>query len=139
MTPKIPPRRPDWGARLSSYIAASMRRPFAWGSHDCVMFAAGAVEAMTGHDPAATHRGKYSTPKGAAGVLKRAKAKTPADLAAALLPEIPVALVGIGDVVAVSQDDGEALGIFQGAGAYAPGPQGVGILPAHRITRAFKV
>lgn len=42
------PRVQDWPERLSAYIVASLPRPHAWGSHDCVTFARGAVQAVTG-------------------------------------------------------------------------------------------
>lgn len=45
------PRRQDWPEALAAYIVDALRRPHAWGSHDCVTFACGAVEAMTGVAP----------------------------------------------------------------------------------------
>lgn len=135
----IPARRPDWAARLSSYLAACGSQPFAWGVMDCTLFAAGAVEAMTGVDPAARHRGQYKTAKGALSRLRRAGCETPADLAALHLPEVPVHHAGIGDVVAITTDDGPALGIWQGEFAYAVGPDGFGLVDPSRVTRAFRV
>jgi hypothetical protein len=44
-------RLPSWPERLAEYLVASSKVPFAWGSNDCVLFAAGAVEAMTGRRP----------------------------------------------------------------------------------------
>lgn len=35
---------------LDEYITANLKRPFVWGSHDCVLFAAGWVRAATGKD-----------------------------------------------------------------------------------------
>lgn len=35
-------------ASLHEYIEASRARPFAWGSHDCLHFAIGAMSAQTG-------------------------------------------------------------------------------------------
>jgi hypothetical protein len=41
-------RLPGWPARLAGYVAARASVPFAWGSQDCVTFAVGAIEAITG-------------------------------------------------------------------------------------------
>lgn len=38
---------------LADYIAAHLSRPFAWGEHDCVLFAARWVARQTGRDPLA--------------------------------------------------------------------------------------
>lgn len=43
-------RLPGWPERLADYLAAHLHTSFAWGSHDCVRFAAGAVRAVTGLD-----------------------------------------------------------------------------------------
>ena len=41
-------RSEDWESQLSQTVADHLHQPFAWGSNDCVMFAAACVEAMTG-------------------------------------------------------------------------------------------
>ena len=41
-------RLPDWPERLAAYLAAMRPHRFAWGTHDCVQFAGGAVQAVTG-------------------------------------------------------------------------------------------
>ena len=52
-------RLPDWPARLSALVAQAHRLPFAWGVHDCCLWAADAVVAVTGVDPAQDLRGRY--------------------------------------------------------------------------------
>jgi hypothetical protein len=44
-------RLTGWPERLAEYVAARVSMPFAWGSNDCITFAAGAVEAITGQHP----------------------------------------------------------------------------------------
>jgi len=58
-----------WEYLLSRYIISIRKQPFAWGTHDCCTFSAGAVEAMTGEDPMPEFRGKYDTALGSARVL----------------------------------------------------------------------
>lgn len=48
-------RFPDWQDRLAAVVAQS-RRPFAYGAHDCCLFAAACVKAITGTDYAADFR-----------------------------------------------------------------------------------
>lgn len=45
------PRLLDWPERFAAYIAQHRSTPFAWGAHDCVLFAAGDVQAITGQWP----------------------------------------------------------------------------------------
>lgn len=61
----------DWRTRLDGFLAAAARRPFAWGRHDCCLFAADWVLEIAGVDPAAAFRGRYTTPRGALRALKR--------------------------------------------------------------------
>ena len=46
-------------------IEAARTRPFSYGDHDCCLFAANVVEAMTGVDPATEWRGRYCSKRGA--------------------------------------------------------------------------
>jgi hypothetical protein len=54
-------RLPDWPERLAALVEARRHAPFAWGSNDCLLFAADAVLACTGVDPAAAWRGRYGS------------------------------------------------------------------------------
>ena len=54
-------RLPDWPARLSALVSAAHGQAFQWGEHDCCLWAADAVQAITGVDLAADMRGTYST------------------------------------------------------------------------------
>lgn len=58
-------RRPDWPARLAEQLEGARRRPFCFGAHDCYLFAADVVLAMTGHDTAAELRGAYANERSA--------------------------------------------------------------------------
>lgn len=54
-------RFPDWPVRLNQYLLAVRERSFAYGSYDCCIFVAGAIEAMTGADPMPEYRGQYNS------------------------------------------------------------------------------
>lgn len=60
-----PPRLPDWRQQLSEFLLATRTTPFAWGSHDCALWAAMAIDAMCGTAHAAAISGRYDSADGA--------------------------------------------------------------------------
>lgn len=62
-------RLPDWRERLADLVAQAHRTPFAYGARDCCLWAADAVQAVTGVDLAADVRGTYADQGGAQRVL----------------------------------------------------------------------
>ncbi len=52
-----------WEDALANYIATKRHEPFEYGFNDCCLFAAGAVEAITGEDPMPEFRGMYDSLK----------------------------------------------------------------------------
>jgi hypothetical protein len=68
-------RPPNWPAMLASYCEDARQKPFAWGSHDCVSFAAGWFCLMTGRDVYEPWRGKYDTQFGAYRLIVEAGAR----------------------------------------------------------------
>ena len=132
-------KTPDWRSRLMVWLHAVRHAPFAEGSHDCALFAAGAVEAMTGTDFAAPYRGRYTTTRGGIRVLRRAGFADHIALAAAHLPDCPLPDLCEGDLVALPSPQGLALGVVQGAMAYVPGLRGTALLSISDAQRAFRV
>lgn len=132
-------RHPDWQARLVAYLHASAREPFKPGRHDCALFAAGAVLAMTGQDMAAGWRGRYTTLSGGLRVLRKAGHADHVALAASMFPEVPVAMAQPGDLAAVPTPDGLALGVVQGEAVYVIGPGGLALVSLMTAQRAFRV
>lgn len=57
---------------LTEYLQRTIRDPFVWGECDCALWAAGAVEYISGFDPAAHLRGRYSTAREMLTILKNA-------------------------------------------------------------------
>lgn len=50
-----------WERRLNEYLLECRGRPFEYGQFDCLLFVCGAVEAMTGENPAAHLIGRYTS------------------------------------------------------------------------------
>ncbi|WP_291732406.1 hypothetical protein [Leisingera sp. F5] len=134
------PRLPDWRPRLAAYVARVARLPFRPGQHDCALFAAGAVEAMTGADLAAPWRNTYRRLSEGQAALQASGFEDHLALAASLFPEVPAALAQAGDLAVFPSDGrGAALGIVQGAAAYVLRPEGLALVSRLHIERAFSV
>ena len=63
-------RYQDWPVRFERALEAFRDEPWRWGFHDCAMFAAHIVEAITGADCARGLRG-YKSARGAAAIVKK--------------------------------------------------------------------
>lgn len=132
-------RKETWAADLTAYLATIAAQSLIPGQHDCALFAAGAVEAMTGVDLAAEWRGTYdSLPKGMRR-LKAAGHRNLASLLASLLPEVPAAQAHPGDVVLVEGPEGPGMGILQGHLAYVLTNDRLDTVSRLDVKRAFKV
>jgi hypothetical protein len=138
-TPLPATRLPDWQPRLAALFAQRLAAPFEWGVHDCCLFAADAVLAVTGHDPAADLRGAYTCEDTAAPVLA-ANGGLAALARARAGPAVPVALAQAGDIGLCLQAEPRALAlaVFGGNVWHAPGPQGLVAHPAASISTAWR-
>lgn len=113
-------RRSTWEADLSAYIASVRARPHVYGEHDCGLFVAGAVLAMTGDDFGAPFRGQYSTEIGCAKALKKHGAGDLETTLDSLFDRRPVGRLQRGDLVW----DGAAVGVCMGSYALFVGQDG---------------
>lgn len=129
-------RHPDWQLRLQAFVQSRLAKPFAWGTQDCCLFVCDAIEAITGHDPAADLRG-YSTEREAArilrdhgGVFGLAEARAGA--------AVPVLAAQVGDVGLLPLDGRDTLALCGGAHWLAPGAAGLVALPLETAVAAWR-
>ena len=108
-----------WPSLLHSYLESRRTTPFAYGTHDCCLFAAGAVAAMTGIDPAASFRNHYHSAFGATRRMREVCACATLECIAgrvfgnAGFPSIYSGFAGRGDVVLIAQPNyGDALAVI---------------------------
>jgi hypothetical protein len=136
-------RREDWPSRLAAALEAARDKPFVWGQHDCGLFAADCVLAMTDTDPAALYRGQYTDEEGArATMLALSGGGLRAVWTKALGPAMNNTLMAKrGDVVLVTTDYGEteATGIVAGARVACLSQSGLLMMPARCIVAAWGV
>lgn len=130
-------RLPGWQTRLTAFLAQVARQPFTPGRHDCALFAAGAVEALTGVDLAADWRGRYRTLRGGVRVLRRAGYRDHVELARAHFPV--TASPRPGDLAVLPTPEGLALSVVQGLHVYAPAEIGWALVPLDAATEFFEV
>lgn len=133
-------RRPGWERRLAEAISAARDRPFRWGRHDCATFAFDLRRALAGgHDVAALWRGRYTTARGAARVMRRlgwqSLEAAGGDLLGEPLPSVHLAQRG--DLVLANT--GLGFGICLGARAAGIAPSGLVLVPISACTLAWRI
>jgi hypothetical protein len=156
--PAPPPARikrtQHWATReFHTFLRGRKDTPFAWGTHDCALFAADAIFAFTGVDIASEFRAKYNDQAGSVAIAKQVTGladPTVADCAAHCaakhgLKEIPPLMAGRGDLVVLSDAGRVIAGIMHLSGRHviAQGELGlkkipVTIIPA-LVLRAWRV
>lgn len=126
-----------WQQRLDEFIAGRMRTPFHWGKHDCCLFAADAVHAMTGVDHARDWRGTYQTEEEAQPVLEQMGGL---EACAALAgPAVAPLAAQAGDVGIVFDGHRELLGVCTGPNWLVPATYGLAALPLTACRKAWRV
>ena len=134
------PRKDDWRLQLMQFLGEVARRPLQFGTHDCALFAAEAVQVMTGTDLAAPYRGQYSDLRQGLKLLKADGYADHVALARAHLPPIPVAEAMPGDLAVIEAKPIPALGVVQGAAVYVLTPDGnLGLVTILLAVEAFRV
>lgn len=121
-------RLPDWEPRFAAYISAVASRPFRAGRHDCALFAAGGIDALTGINPAADWLGRYSSQRAGIDLIRGTGYRDHVDFAARHFPAITRAEALPGDLVVIRAGRQRALGLLQGAAVYVPGRRGLGLV-----------
>lgn len=116
-----------------------MRTPHRWGAHDCALFAAGCVAAITSKDFAAEFRGKYDDEPSAMRLLDTLGCADVGDLASRYLPEIAPHEARRGDVVLIDGKLGPFLAIVDGRTAVGPAARGLTHSPVELARRAWRV
>lgn len=132
-------RTQGWERRLSAMIERHRCTEFAWGVHDCALWAAAAVEAQTGVD-LRPHLEGY-TRAGEAWDMVRKKWGHIENAPEALgLREVPVPRARRGDIMTYGFRGGRwiAFGVCMGAQAALLGQRGLEWLPTLRARKAWR-
>jgi len=141
MTRRQLQRHADWEHRLAAYIAERRNAPFVWGVHDCVTFANGAVEAVTGVNLLREHGVPAYSTREEAYALIGANGMSFTDIARSTLVMTSCKRAMRGDVVLgpFSKEYGNTYGVVIGASVACPGQFRLGFLPLSNAVLAFMV
>lgn len=140
-------RSEHWQSHLAQYLIANRATPFKYGSFDCCLFACNAILAMTGTDPAATFRNKYTSRAQAYAAIK-AQAGTASVLAITEaittklgMPPVPLGRAQRGDLAIIQRPSDYSLGIvgMDGTTVIVCAENGLGRVPLTTALKAWKV
>lgn len=135
-------RPADWPERLAEFVEARRNMPFAWGVHDCMMFAADWVQQLRGVDILAAYRGAYATEAEGDAILTRdggMEAILASAAQAAGLSERPPRQAQRGDLALIAHGNLLMAGIVNGTNVAVTGADGLAFVPARLIQRAWAV
>lgn len=129
----------DWQLRYAKECNKWRDAPFKWGEHDCCLWAANIVLALTGQDFANDLRFSYDSALGAAKVLERLGG-VEAIATAALGEPVPVLMAGVGDIVCIDQEGRRSLAVCNGTNVLAVAAAGgLAVLPLTDAVLLWKV
>jgi hypothetical protein len=128
----------DWQVRFADICNERKDAKFVWGSHDCCLWAADVVLALTGTDFGKPFRGQYDSALGAARVLEQ-HGGVEAIATKSLGNPIPTLMAGVGDIVAVEVAGRKSLAVCNGAYLLAPGLTALELLGFDAAVAAWKV
>lgn len=142
-------RTPHWATReFHDFLIARASVPFAWGTNDCSLFPADAIQSFTGVDLADDFRGKYSTEAEAFALIKSVTGGTGVAAAAeycaakhGLFEWLTPKCAQRGDLVVVENAGQEIAGIVHLSGSHivSVAESGLVRLPITSVVRAWKV
>jgi hypothetical protein len=142
-------RTPHWRTReFDQFLRARSPMPFAWGSNDCSLFAADAIQSFTGVDLASDFRGKYTDEESAMALCKCVAGAATIEAAAIYcatkhgLVEWSYPLFARGGDLVLVNDSGRLISAvihLNGRHAVTVGEAGLKVLPITSVARAWAV
>lgn len=129
-------RKEGWESKLAAYLEAARVTPFAWGAHDCALWAARWVFECTGVDHFSDWLGQYSSREEAQSLMRARGFQGVAAIADAHLPHRPVPLARRGDLLLHPSG---TLGICGGREGCFPAPQGLLVAATLDCPKAWSV
>lgn len=127
-----------WLDRLNALVRDRMTTPFKWGEHDCCLWGADCVQAVSGMDPAVAYRGTYSTAAQAVALVDSLGGMEA--IGAMGGAECAPLGAGVGDVGLVLDGEGhQVIGVCVGTLWLVAAKDGLGALPLEAAVKAWRV
>lgn len=132
-------RKQDWQLHFEKCVSENYNKKFEWGTHDCCLWAANLVLAITGTDIAEKFRGTYSTAKDAQHILKEFGGV--AELCTKYTGKEPVSplLAAVGDLVLTDYMGQHTMAVCNGETLLATGVDGLVSLPMLAALKAWRI
>lgn len=128
----------DWQVRFAGLSLARLQTKFCWGSHDCCLWAADAVLAITGKDFASELRGTYDSAPSAASVLQRLGG-VHSIASSALGPPVTPMYATTGDILLVDIHKRDTLAVCNNGSILCAGADGLVSIDIQHAKFAWKV
>lgn len=129
----------DFPERLAAFLAERQDIPYAWGTNDCALFAADAVQAVRGDDPISDLRGQWHDEASAMALLESLGGLI-GFMDSRFKRRQTAALAQRGDVVMVRMDDGSpSLAVVDVTYCAAPADLGLLYIPTTHARIAWEV
>lgn len=128
-------KRETWRSDLFRFIDEQEAAVFEYGVLDCCLFAASAVEVMTGEDPAAGFRGQYINEFSGMKALAAAGYRDQFDFLERNFTEVEPAFTQAGDVVVYQN----SVGVCAGQTSAFISESGLSFIDTINVERAFRV
>lgn len=132
-------RLADWQLNFEKFIAKYRHSPFVWGKHDCCLFAANSVLAITGKDYAESLRDSYDSVESAVKVIKQFGGIESIASSLTGISPVSASYADVGDVLLVLQCGREMLAVCNGSTMFAPGERGLITLETHTALKTWKI
>lgn len=145
-------RPSEWQSKMIGALNARRDKPFAWGDHDCALFACDIAMAVCGIDFAKSLRGRYDTRLGAYRVLRTFAGGALEEAAEKIAQnhnceEVPILLARRGDIViarvvviaAGTKRSQDSLGVCLGQNAAYASGVGFTHIPIIQARRAWRI
>ncbi len=142
-------RKENWPEKLADYISVCQEKKFRWGTHDCLRFAAGAIEAMTGVDLFDDYFEKinFKPYRNRAEAYKLLGETYEGELERLCevfavyndWPEVEKYYARRGDLAIIPTPEGDALAICIGSQCTAASAKGLAFVSVEQVKRAWRI
>lgn len=135
-------RLANWESSVITYLNECRTTPFAWGAHDCCIFANNVVQRVSGCSLYDKFAGHYTTERGALIALKRyGEGDLVGTITELLGTPIPRLQLRRGDIALVSNDGllGLAIAVVWAGFLVQPGTHGLVQMPTEYASRGWRV
>lgn len=132
-------RKQDWQLHFEKCVSDNYNKKFEWGTHDCWLWSANLVLAITGEDIAKEYRGKYNSARTALEIIKTYGGIS--ELCTKYVGKEPVSplFASVGDLVLIEYLRQEAMAICDGRTVLTTGSDGLLSLPISTTIKAWRI